>query len=127
MIQEISSPQAPKAIGPYSQAIKAGELLFISGQIPLNAKGEIAGANAGEQARQCLSNLRKILAAAGASTRDVVKTTIYLTDLSAFADVNAVYSEFCEKPFPARATVQVSALPKGALVEIEAIAVVKDG
>ena len=127
MLQEISSSNAPKAIGPYSQAIKAGELLFISGQIPLNAKGEIAGANAGEQARQCLSNLREILAAAGASTRDVVKTTIYLTDLSAFADVNAVYSEFFEKPFPARATVQVAALPKGALVEIEAIAVVKDG
>ena len=123
MLQEISSPQAPKAIGPYSQAIRAGGFLFVSGQIPLNAKGEIVGANAGEQARQCLLNLREVLKEAGASTRGVVKTTIFLTDLSAFADVNAVYSEFFENPFPARATVQVAALPKGALVEIEAIAI----
>ncbi|MGQ9486298.1 MAG: RidA family protein [Armatimonadota bacterium] len=122
--QVISTTDAPAAIGPYSQAIRAGNMLFVSGQIPLDPQtGEMVGTTAAEQARQVLSNLRAVLQAVGASLDNVVKTTIFLTDLGQFGEVNAVYTEFFPQNPPARSTVQVSALPRGAQVEIEAIAV----
>ena len=126
MRQSVHSDEAPKAIGPYSQAIKAGNLLFCSGQIPLDPKtGEMVGAGDVKlQARQVMANLAAVLKAGGASFAGVVKTTIYLKDLADFGAVNEIYgSHFSEAP-PARATVQVAGLPRGALVEIDAIAVV---
>lgn len=123
--QVVQTAQAPAAIGPYSQAIRAGNLLFVSGQIPLDpATGELVGATAAEQARQVLRNLQAVIEAGGATLSQVVKTTIFLTDLTQFAEVNAVYAEFFPSQPPARSTVQVAALPRGAQVEIEAIAVV---
>ena len=123
-MKEVRTSDAPAPVGPYSQAIEQDGWIFVSGQIPLDAAtGEIVGADAEAQARQVLANLRAVLAAAGADFRDVIRTTIYLTDLAAFAAVNAVYAEaFASEPQPARATVQVAALPLGALVEIDAIA-----
>ena len=124
--QVISTADAPAAIGPYSQAIRMGNLVFASGQIPLHPQtGEIVGETAAEQARQVLQNLQAVLQAAGASLQQVVKTTIFLTDLSQFAAVNAVYAEFFPENLPARSTVQVAALPRGVQVEIEAIAIVQ--
>jgi len=121
----IKTAHAPAAIGPYSQAVSAGGFVFLSGQIPLDAStGEMVGGEDVEaQARQVMRNLKAVLDAAGVSFAKVVKTTIYLTDLGDFARVNKVYGSFFEgvEP-PARATVQVSALPRGALVEIDAIA-----
>jgi len=126
MLREvIQTSDAPAAIGPYSQAIRAGNLLFVSGQIPLDPqRAEIVGETAAEQARQVLKNLQAVLEAAGASLQHVVKTTIFLTDLGQFAQVNAVYAEFFSQEPPARSTVQVAALPRGVQVEIEAIAVI---
>jgi|SRR5579883_948590 len=120
----LSTPYAPAAIGPYSQGIASGEWVFCSGQIPLDpATGEIVGAgDVRAQARQVMRNLGAILEAGGASFADVVKTTIYLVDLQDFAPVNEVYAAFFPGEPPARATVQVAALPRGALVEIEAVA-----
>lgn len=124
--QVIQTTSAPAAIGPYSQAIRAGNLLFVSGQIPLHPEtGEIVGDTAAEQARQVLRNLQAVLEAGGASLQQVVKTTIFLTDLSQFAEVNAVYAEFFPSAPPARSTVQVAALPRGVQVEIEAVAVLE--
>ncbi|MCS7309370.1 MAG: RidA family protein [Armatimonadota bacterium] len=124
--QVIVTTEAPAAIGPYSQAIRVGNLVFVSGQIPLHPQtGEIVGDTAAEQARQVLQNLQAVLQAAGASLQDVVKTTIFLTDLGQFAAVNAVYAEFFPSEPPARSTVQVAALPRGVQVEIEAVAVVE--
>jgi 2-iminobutanoate/2-iminopropanoate deaminase len=126
MRQSVHSDDAPKAIGPYSQAIKAGNLLFCSGQIPLDPKtGEMVGAgDVREQATRVMQNLAAVLKAGGASFASVVKTTIYLKDLADFGAVNEIYgSHFADAP-PARATVQVAGLPRGALVEIDAIAVV---
>jgi 2-iminobutanoate/2-iminopropanoate deaminase len=121
--QAIETSGAPRAIGPYSQAIRAGELLFLSGQIPLDpATGELVGGGIDEQTRRVLDNLGAVLAAAGASFSDVVKTTIYLVDLAEFSAVNAIYASYFAAPAPARATLQVAALPRGARVEIEAIA-----
>jgi 2-iminobutanoate/2-iminopropanoate deaminase len=122
----VSSPDAPKAIGPYSQAISAAGLLFCSGQIPLDPKtGEMVGAgDVRAQARQVMENLRAVLTAGGASFATVVKTTIYLADLGDFGAVNEVYASCFTAEPPARATVQVAGLPKGALVEIDAIAIV---
>ncbi|HWY18090.1 MAG TPA: Rid family detoxifying hydrolase [Solirubrobacteraceae bacterium] len=114
---------APPAIGPYSHAVRVGELLFCSGQIPLDpATGELVGTSAPEQARQCLENLQAVCRAAGASLAQAVRLTVYMTDLSEFASVNEVYAAFFagDDP-PARVTVQVSALPRAAQVEIEAI------
>ena len=118
----VETTDAPAAIGPYSQAVIAGGFVFCSGQIPLK-DGQIVGDSSAEQARLVLQNLDAVLHAAGCRREDVAKTTIFLTDLSAFADVNAVYAEFFGAHAPARATVEVSALPKGERVEIEAIAV----
>jgi len=124
--QVISTADAPAAIGPYSQAIRMGNLVFASGQIPLHPQtGDIVGETAAAQARQVLQNLQAVLQAAGASLQQVVKTTIFLTDLSQFAAVNAVYAEFFPENLPARSTVQVAALPRGVQVEIEAIAIVE--
>jgi 2-iminobutanoate/2-iminopropanoate deaminase len=119
----VQTASAPKAIGPYSQAIRAGELVFCSGQIPLDpASGEMVAGDVAAQTRQVMKNLEAVLRAAGTDLTHVVKTTIFLVDLGDFARVNAVYGESFPAAPPARATVQVAALPKGALVEIEAIA-----
>lgn len=122
--QSISTPDAPKAIGPYAQAVRSGDFLFLSGQIPLDpASGNLVEGDIEKQAERVLQNLAAVLGAAGASLDDVVKTTVYLADMSHFPTVNAVYSRFFpHEPFPARATVQVAALPRGALIEIDAIA-----
>lgn len=118
---------APKAVGPYSQAVRAGNLFFISGQLPLNPTTmKIHGATAAEQARQALSNLGAILEAAGLHYQHVVKTTVLLADIQDFAAVNEVYAQFFTMDFPARAAYQVAALPLGAKVEIEAIAMINE-
>jgi 2-iminobutanoate/2-iminopropanoate deaminase len=122
--ESVNAPEAPAAVGPYVHAVKvSGTLLFASGQIPLDpSSGEIVGASAAEQAQQCLSNLAAVVQAAGASLSDAVKLTVYMTDLSAFAEVNQVYgSFFAEGEPPARVAVGVAALPRGAQVEIDAI------
>ncbi len=122
----IHSDEAPKAIGPYSQAVRAGSFVFLSGQIPLDYKtGEMVGASdVRAQAKQVMENLQAVLQAGGASFARVVKTTIYLKDLGDFGAVNEVYGHYFPAAPPARATVQVAGLPRGALVEIDAIAVV---
>jgi 2-iminobutanoate/2-iminopropanoate deaminase len=115
---------APAAIGPYSQAVQVGDLLFLSGQIPLDpATGELTADDIAAQTNRVMQNLDAILTAAGASLGSLVKTTIYLTDLADFAVVNRIYGEYFSPPFPARATVEVKALPRGARIEIEGIAV----
>ncbi|MBB4236243.1 RidA family protein [Rhizobium esperanzae] len=125
-MQKIETANAPKAIGPYSQGIIHNGFLFISGQLPLDpGTGNISGTTSAEQARQCLENLKAIAEASGADMTRVVKTTVLLTDLTEFAAVNEVYAGYFSDPFPARACYQVAALPKGALVEIEAIVALK--
>jgi 2-iminobutanoate/2-iminopropanoate deaminase len=125
--QIIETTDAPKAIGPYSQAVRAGDLLFLSGQIPLDpATGEIVTGDAARQAKQVMSNLGAVLRAAGATFDEVVRSTIYLVDLGDFAKVNEVYGSYFSTEPPARATVQVAALPRGASVEIDMIAYVGD-
>jgi 2-iminobutanoate/2-iminopropanoate deaminase len=119
-----SSPDAPPALGPYSQAIGAGPLVFCSGQVPLlAATGELVSQDVAEQTKQVLLNLGAILKGAGLSYGNIVKTTVFLTDLTWFADMNAVYATFFSDNPPARSTIEVSGLPRGAKVEIEAIAV----
>lgn len=123
MNKPIHTQGAPAAIGPYSQAVQAGSLLFVSGQLPLDpATGAFAGEDIASQTRQSLTNVRNILEAAGYSCADVVKTTVLLADIADFAAMNAVYAEFFTENCPARAAFAVKDLPKGALVEIEAIA-----
>jgi 2-iminobutanoate/2-iminopropanoate deaminase len=120
--QTVTAPEAPGAVGPYSHAVRTGDLLFCSGQIPLDpATNEIVGETPAEQARQCLSNLQAVCRAAGATLGDAIKLTVYMTDLAAFAEVNEVYGSFFETDPPARVAVGVSALPKGAQVEIDAV------
>lgn len=127
MKQEIRTNRAPAAIGPYSQAVRCGGLLMVSGQIPVDPETGVVPEGIRAQAAQSMKNLKAVLEAAGASMQDVVKCTIFLTDLSGFPDVNEVYAGFWEAPYPARSCVEVSALPKGVLIEIEAIAVVDNG
>ncbi|MDR6820899.1 2-iminobutanoate/2-iminopropanoate deaminase [Neorhizobium sp. 2083] len=118
----ISTEKAPAAIGPYSQARIAGGLLFVSGQLPIDpATGEFVSQDAVEQMKQCICNIAAIAEAAGTSLSKTVKTTILLTELSGFAAINEAYGAFFEAPYPARATFEVSALPKGAKVEVEAV------
>ncbi|MCG8590621.1 MAG: RidA family protein [Proteobacteria bacterium] len=126
---EVRTADAPAPVGPYSQAIRHGDLLYVSGQIPLDPKtGEPVRGEIEDQVRQVLSNLRAVLDAGGASFASVLRTTVYVTDLSLFARVNAVYAEaFDADPAPARATVQVAALPLGAEVEIDCIARIESG
>jgi 2-iminobutanoate/2-iminopropanoate deaminase len=119
----VSSENAPKAIGPYSQGVVSGEWIFCSGQVALDpSSGELVGADAAAQAEQVCRNLEAVLLAAGCTWADVVRTTIYLTDLADFGTVNEVYARRLSAPLPARATVQVAALPRGARVEIDAVA-----
>ena len=123
MKQVISTPKAPAAIGPYSQAIRVGNLIYTSGQIPINpATGQFVEGGIKEQTRQSLTNVKAILEEAGTSMVNVVKTTVFMADMNDFADMNAVYAEFFAEPFPARSAVAVKTLPKGALVEIEVVA-----
>lgn len=124
MKQAISTSDAPGAIGPYSQGVSSGGMLFLSGQIPLDpATGEMVGGDVATQTQRVMDNLRQVLLAAGCGFEDVVRSTIYVVDLAHFAVINEVYGRAFRPPFPARATVQVSALPRGAQVEIDAIAV----
>lgn len=124
MKQAIATQQAPAAIGPYSQAIEAGGMVFVSGQLPIDpATGEFAEGGVKELTRQSLNNVKHILEAAGLSMDNVVKTGVFLADMADFAEMNEAYAEFFRAPFPARAAVAVKTLPKGARVEIEAIAV----
>jgi 2-iminobutanoate/2-iminopropanoate deaminase len=119
----IATPDAPQAIGPYAQAVATGTLIFLSGQIPLDPeRGKLVEGTIEDETRQVMRNLAAVLAAEGLDLTSIVKTTVYLTDLADFPRVNQAYAEFFTDPFPARATVQVSALPRGARVEIEAIA-----
>jgi 2-iminobutanoate/2-iminopropanoate deaminase len=122
-MQSISSPDAPKAIGPYSPAIRSGQLLFVSGQIPLDpATGRMVEGDVTAQTRRVMDNLGAILRSAGLSFSQIVRTTIFLADLEDFAKVNDVYGSYFSEPYPARATVQVARLPRDARVEIDAIA-----
>ena len=123
MRQAVSTPSAPAAIGPYSQAIKAGNLLFLSGQVPIDpATGQLVADDIAQQTRRVFENLGAILEAAGLSFDAVVRTTVYLLDMNEFAAMNEVYATFFSAPAPARATVQVSRLPRDARVEIDAVA-----
>ena len=123
MKQAVSAAGAPKAIGPYSQAIRAGQLLFLSGQVPLDpATGQIVDGDVAAQARRVLDNLGAVLTGAGLSFAHVVRTTIFLADMNDFAKVNEVYGSYFSEPYPARATVQVARLPRDSRVEIDAIA-----
>ncbi|MBQ8648705.1 MAG: RidA family protein [Clostridia bacterium] len=122
MSEKISTPNAPKAIGPYSQAIKSGNMIFTSGQIALDpTSGELNGTNISEQTEQVMKNLSAVLTAAGSSFEKVIKTTCFLADISDFAAFNEVYGKYITSA-PARSCVAVKALPKGALVEVEVIA-----
>lgn len=122
-IKAIVTDKAPKAVGPYSAAIEANGSINVSGQLPVDpATGEFAGEDIKSQTRQSLTNIKNILEAAGASMANVVETTVLLTDINEFADMNEVYGEFFAEPYPARAAFQVVALPKGAKVEIKCVA-----
>ncbi len=125
MKEVVSTDKAPAAIGPYTQAVKirASEMLFCSGQVPLNPEsGQLVVGPVAEQAKRVMENLKAIIEASGFTLSDVVKTTIYLTDLGDFNAVNSVYESFFSGSFPARSTVQVAALPRGAAIEVDAIA-----
>lgn len=123
MKEVISTKAAPAAIGPYSQAIRVGNLVYTSGQIPIDpATGALVEGGITEQTRQSLANVKAILAEAGLTMDNVLKTTVFMADMNDFADMNAVYAEFFSEPYPARSAVAVKTLPKGALVEIEVVA-----
>lgn len=125
---EISSAGAPRAIGPYSQAVRAAGTVYLSGQIPLSPEtGELITGDVREQTRRVLENLKAVAEAAGGSLADIVKLNIYLTDMNDFPVVNELMAEYFEKPYPARATVQVAALPKGAPIEIDAVMTLHGG
>ena len=123
MKKVIFTEKAPAAIGPYSQAIEANGMVFLSGQLPVDpATGEFVPGGVAEQSAQAFENIKNVLAAAGLTTANIVKTTVFLADMSLFGEMNAVYANYFEGDFPARSAVAVKALPKGALVEIESIA-----
>jgi 2-iminobutanoate/2-iminopropanoate deaminase len=123
----VYTDKAPRPVGAYSQAVVASNLVFVSGQIAINPQtGKLEGKSAKEQAQRVLSNIKAILEAIGLTEKNIVKTTVYLTDLSHFGEINEVYNEFFKGHKPARETVEVKALPLGALVEISAIAVIED-
>lgn len=121
-IEKVATKGAPEAIGPYAQAIKYGDLLFTSGQIPLDPTGQMVAGGIREQTRQVLANLQAVLEAAGSSKERVIKTTVFLGDMTLFAEMNEEYAAFFGQHTPARSTVEVARLPKDALVEIEIIA-----
>jgi 2-iminobutanoate/2-iminopropanoate deaminase len=121
----VTSTDAPAAIGPYSQGVRAGDFLFLSGQIPLDpATGAMVAGDIAAQIERVMANLGAVLAAAGCAFDDVVRSTIYVVDMADYAKINEIYGRFFAAPYPARSTVQVSALPRGARVELDAIAVV---
>ena len=122
MKEIISTDKAPAALGPYSQAVRAGDFLYVSGQIPVNPASGDMPSSVPDQTRQSLENVKAILETAGYSLADVVKTIVFITDMANFGAMNGVYAEYFQKEAPARACVAVKELPKGALVEIEAIA-----
>ena len=123
MKKVISTPKAPAAIGPYSQAIQVGNLIYTSGQIPIDpATGQFVEGGIKEQTRQSLSNIQAILQEAGLTMASVVKTTVFMADMADFAEMNSVYAEFFTEPYPARSAVAVKTLPKNAFVEIEVVA-----
>ena len=122
MITAVSSSDAPKAVGPYSQAIRAGGLLFVAGQIPIDPNGNLVEGDVVVQARRVLDNIGAILKAAGLTFANVVRTTVFLADLNDMAAMNQVYAAYFSEPYPARATVQVARLPRDVRIEIEAIA-----
>lgn len=125
MKTSIETTAAPAAIGPYSQAVRTGNTIYVSGQIPIDpATGELVEADIAVQTRQSFTNIKNILEAAGAGMDDVVKVTVLLSDIADFAAMNEVYAEFFTEPYPARAAFQAAAIPKDAMVEIEAVAVV---
>ena len=125
--EPVTAPDAPAAIGPYVHAVRAGGLLFCSGQIPLDPRtGDLVGATPAEQAGRCLENLAAVCQAAGTTLGEAVRVTVYVTDIAAFSSVNEVYASFFESDPPARVTVGVAALPRGAKVEIEAVVAVPD-
>ena len=122
-MKAINTDKAPAAIGPYSQAIHAGKLVFVSGQLPVNpATGNFAEGGIKELTRQSLTNMKHILEAEGLGMSQVVKTTVFLADMADFAEMNEVYAEFFSKPFPARSAIAIKTLPKNARVEVECIA-----
>ncbi len=122
MKKAFMTKQAPNPVGPYSQVVESGGFLFLAGQVPLTPQGKMNDGDIAAQTRQVLNNLQAVLEAAGLSMNDVVKTTIFLADLGDFETVNGVYAEYFQEPYPARSTVEVSKLPKGARLEIDAIA-----
>ncbi|MBV9715217.1 MAG: RidA family protein [Solirubrobacterales bacterium] len=125
--EPISAPDAPAAVGPYVHAVRANGFLFCSGQIPLDPRtGELVGGGAGAQAGRCLENLAAVCQAAGATLGDAVRLTVYVTDMGSFAEVNEVYESFFESDPPARVTIGVAALPRGAQVEIDAVVALPD-
>lgn len=121
-MEKISTPKSPAAIGPYSQAIKTGNLIFTSGQIPFTAEGKLVSADVKEQTFQSLQNLKNILEKAGTGMDNIIKCTVFISDMDQFAQVNEVYQQFFNEPYPARSCVEVARLPKDVKVEIEAIA-----
>lgn len=124
----LHTDRAPAAIGPYAQAIRAGDTVYLSGQIPLDpASGEVVAGDFEARVRRVFANLAAVCEAAGGSLSDLVKVNVYLTDLGRFAEVNAIMAELCAEPYPARAAVQVSALPRGVDVEIDAVAWIPSG
>lgn len=124
MKMQIATDKAPAALGPYSQAIMAGDTLYASGQVPIDpSTGDLAGDTIEVQAKQVFENLRQVLTAAGMDFANVVKTTVFLTDLANFATVNEIYAGYFVEPYPARSCVQIAALPKGSLLEVELVAV----
>ena len=125
MKEAIKTDSAPAAVGPYSQGVKAGSFVFTSGQLPASPSGELVSNDIAAATRWCLENVRAVLQAAGAAMEDVVKVTVFLTDMADFAAVNTVYEQFFPSPPPARSCIEVAALPKGAPIQIEAVACVK--
>jgi reactive intermediate/imine deaminase len=124
--QIVATASAPKAIGPYSQAVRHGNTVYFSGQIPLDpASGELVGGDITAQTRRVFENLQAVCGAAGGSLAQIVRVGIYLTDLANFAAVNAVMAEYCNEPYPARSTIGVASLPRGAQVEVDAIMIVE--
>ncbi len=124
-MQRVQTDKAPAAIGPYSQAVKVGDMIYTSGQIPMTADGKLVEGDVKVQTRQILENLTQVLEASGSSLSQIVKTTIYLTDMDDFLAVNTVYGEYFSGSYPARSTVAVKTLPKNVDIEIDAIAVVE--
>jgi 2-iminobutanoate/2-iminopropanoate deaminase len=123
MLSAVTTASAPKALGPYSQAIRAGQMLFVSGQVPIDpATGELVQGGIADQARRALENVGEILKAGGASFQNVVRTTVYLADLADFPAMNEVYSTFFTSPQPARSTIQAARLPRNSRIEIDVIA-----